>query len=126
MKYDCNKTLDFSHEYKRLCHCYPDCEGCPVPAPCPDLGDVTAEHIAIVQKWSDEHGELPTLTPEEDIFVQSFKVTADKHIERRHGYLFLVMGYSSMELWPGMFPFIEEGETWFLDELQKLEVKEDD
>lgn len=124
MKYDCTKTLDFSHEYDRLCHSF-DCDECPMHTRCADASEITEEHIAIVQKWSDEHPETLKITREEYAFLQAFKVTADKHIERRHGHLFLVMGYSSMELWPSMFPFIKEGETWFLGDLLKLEVRDD-
>lgn len=124
MKYDCNKTLDFSHEYGRMCHCFPDCKECPLHTRCPETSDITAEHIAIVQKWSDEHPEKPKLTREEYAFLQAFKVTADKHIERKIKHLFLVMGYTTMELWPELFPFIKEGETWFLGDLLKLEVEE--
>lgn len=125
MKYDCNKTLDFSHEYKRMCHCFDRCEGCPLNTWCPEMSDITEEHIAIVQKWSDEHPEIPKLTREEYAFLQAFKVTADKNIGRRVGHLSLAIGYASMELWPSMFPFIEEGETWFLGDLLKLEVRDD-
>lgn len=125
MKYDCNKILDFVHEYGRMCESISDCKECPLNTlSCDELSSITAEHVAIVQKWSDEHPEIPKLTLEEYDFLQAFRVTADKHIERKIGHLFLVIGYTSMELWASMFPFIKEGETWFLGDLLKLEVKE--
>lgn len=128
MKYDCYKTLDYWHEYKRICHVYmntTDAYECNDNCPLRHKGceEPTAEIIAIVQKWSDEHPEIPKLTREEYDFLQVFRVTADKHIERKIGHLFLVMGYTTMELWPTMFSFIKEGETWFLGDLLKLEVE---
>lgn len=70
MKYDCTKTLEYWHEYKRICHanmdttvayeCKDNCplrhEGCEEP---------TIESITIVQKWSDEHPENPEREEEE-------------------------------------------------------------
>lgn len=66
MKYDCNKTLDFLHEAKRMCShteysCH-DCElrcdhGC-VFDNLPSKADgVTQESIDWLQKWSDENPE---------------------------------------------------------------------
>lgn len=129
MKYDCTKTRDCLHEYHRLCDSYPaGCEsGCPFIEEYELCGFDIFEseyNISLLQKWSDEHPEIPKLTREEYAFLQAFKVTADKHIERKIGHLFLVVGYSSMELWPSMFPFIKEGETWFLGDLLKLEAEE--
>lgn len=126
MKYDCNKTLDYWHEYKRICDTYSSYSGC--DESCPLKYQVcenpTAKIITIVQKWSDSHQEKPTLTREEYAFLKAFKVTADKNLERRVGQLSLAIGYASMELRPEMFSFIKEGETWFLGDLLKLEVQE--
>jgi len=64
-KYDCTKTLDYAHEYRRMCSstC---CDVCPLSVLdyCIMEG-VTEEHIAILQKWSDEHPEEPKLTSKE-------------------------------------------------------------
>lgn len=59
-KYDCNKTLDYIHERKRMCASFLVCiNSCPL-APLHSCGfsGTTQEHIAIVQGWSDEHPEM--------------------------------------------------------------------
>jgi hypothetical protein len=125
MKYDCSKTLDYLKERKRMCDMYDFCQGCPygtLGAGCAPFRDTSQEYIDILQKWSDEHPEIPKLARGEYAFLQAFKVTADKHIERKIGHLWFVMGYTNMELWSSLFPFIKEGETWFLGDLLKLEV----
>lgn len=131
MKYDCSKTLDYDHEVNRMCKTIPTspigkCPNCPLAniGGCSPASGLIQKTIDIVQKWSDEHPEQPKLTREEDSFICSFKVTANKYIERKQGYLFLTMGYNSIDLWPTMFSFIEEGEMWALDDLLKLEVEE--
>lgn len=124
-KYDCSRTLDYVHELGRICTVYPGCEGCPFGnISCAFVSDITQKHIDIVQKWSDEHPEKPKLTREECKFLQAFRTTADITLGRRVGHLSLANGYSSMELWPEMFRFIKEGETWPLGDLLKLEVEE--
>ena len=55
MSYDCNKTLDFSHEKKRMCFSYNKCAGCPLLNSCHDAQHITKDDIIIVQKWSDAH-----------------------------------------------------------------------
>lgn len=128
MKYDCTKTRDCIHEYHRVCDSHP--AGCEISCPLIGADEICGfdifeneDNIALLQKWSDEHPEIPKLTREEYAFLQAFKVTADKQIERKIGHLFLVMGYTTMEIWPTMFSFIKEGETWFLGDLLKLEVE---
>ena len=66
---DCNKTINFLHEFKRLCASRDGCvadaankERCPMFGVCDDaLTRICAEYaetaIEIVQKWSDEHSE---------------------------------------------------------------------
>lgn len=66
---DCNKTINFLHELKRLCDSRDGCvanaankERCPMFGVCEDaLTRICAEDvktaIKTVQKWSDEHPE---------------------------------------------------------------------
>ena len=66
---DCNKTINFLHEFKRLCASRDGCvadaankERCPMFGVCDDaLTRICAEYaetaIEIVQKWSDEHSK---------------------------------------------------------------------
>ena len=74
---DCNKTINFLHELKRLCDSRDGCvadaankERCPMFGVCDDaLTRICAEYaetaIEIVQKWSDEH---PKKTYAQDFF----------------------------------------------------------
>ena len=127
MKYDCNKTLDFSHEYNRLCHSF-DCEECPMHTRCADVSDITEEHIAIVQKWSDEHPESPKLTKAEHDFLASF-MFPDELAIRKGGVTMQLdthyEGYSNatIPLKKNMFQFIDEDKEWTVEELLKLEVE---
>lgn len=66
---DCSKTINFLHEFKRLCASRDGCvadaankERCPMFGVCDDaLTRICAEYaetaIEIVQKWSDEHSK---------------------------------------------------------------------
>lgn len=63
-KYDCNNTLDYSHEFRRMCKTFRSsrgqkiCKGCPLSElPC-DILSVASEHIRRVQIWSDAHSEI--------------------------------------------------------------------
>ena len=74
---DCNKTINFLHEFKRLCASRDGCvndaankERCPMFGVCDDaLTRICAEYaetaIETVQKWSDEH---PKKTYAQDFF----------------------------------------------------------
>lgn len=62
-KYDCSRTLDYSHEFDRMCQMYhlftgPECDGCPHRKICSGPDDITQKHIDLLQKWSDEHPEI--------------------------------------------------------------------
>lgn len=125
MKYDCSKTLDCIHEYNRLCEYYGKCtEGCflAYDRDC-TLTHFTADQLIKLQEWSDTHPETFKLTRKEHMFLTSFRVTSDKKIERHSGHLFLVQGYTMLELEQDMFSFINENESWLLSELSKLEVQ---
>ena len=84
----------------------------------------TTESIAIVQKWSDEHPEKPTITKEEKAFLDAFRIPYSKQIKRAMG-LWIQFDDTGMELHRSMFPFIEEGQAWTVGDLLELEVKDD-
>lgn len=76
---DCNKTLNFAKERKRMCEdyfhrvCYKGNETCPLyemyrkKLGCHSIDNITQEHIDGVQKWSDKH-------PEETMADRFFKM----------------------------------------------------
>lgn len=127
MKYDCNKTLDCVHELRRICTVYTKCEGCPLKnIDCAFVRDITQEHVNIVQKWSDEHPEPPKIRKEDLAFIKAFKIRDSKYIERHQGHLRVVTMYGSQEfeIWPDMFPFIEEGQNASFIDMLRMEVEE--
>ena len=124
-RYDCSKTQDCIHEYHRLCDSHP--VGC--ESDCPFIGveeicgfDIfeNEDAIAVLQKWSDEHPEAPTITKEERVFLEAFKIPHGKIIKRTSAGLFLYFGWLDIQLWGNLFPFIEEGQTWSIEDLLKL------
>lgn len=73
---DCNKTINFLHEFKRLCASRDGCEAdeaneedCPMFGLCVDEPSICAEDVKVaieaVQKWSDEQ---PKKTYAQDFF----------------------------------------------------------
>lgn len=84
---DCNKTINFLHELKRLCESRDGCvanvankERCPMFGVCEDaLTRICAEDvetaIETVQKWSDEH---PKKTYAQDFFEKFPKAPKNK------------------------------------------------
>lgn len=70
---DCNKTINFLHELKRLCDSRDMCianaankEQCPMFGFCEDaLTRICAEAVENLQKWSNEH---PKKTYAQDFF----------------------------------------------------------
>lgn len=131
MKYDCSQTLDFSHECRRMCDSMRACEECPLHTRCAEISDITAEHIDIVQKWSDSHPEPPKLTKREYEFLTTFAPCfKGRAIERTAKGLYIVFhcafndGSEGYSINPDMFPFISEGEEWCFDKLLGLEVEE--
>ena len=53
------EALEFLKERKRMCDMYPHCKECPLIG----MDCVSVGSIDIVQKWSDEHPEAPTINP---------------------------------------------------------------
>ena len=68
-KYNCNNTLDYSHETKRMCETFRGCSGCPLhDLDCRESGNITPEHIRRVQAWSDAHPEVILTDEQREIF----------------------------------------------------------
>ncbi len=57
-KYNCNNTLDYVHEYERICRTFNECSGCPLAELHCELYEITPEHIRCVQAWSDANPEV--------------------------------------------------------------------
>ena len=128
-KYDCNKTMDYGHEFRRLCNLYPSCSsngGCPLKGlGCSAWGSITQKEIDILQKWSDEHPEPPKIRKRELDFIAMFKYPGEKRIDRTSlGRLRLVMRNASCDLCDAWFSFIGKDESMTFEELLKLEVEE--
>lgn len=141
MKYDCNKTIDYVHEYMRMCDTENptgnllDCGMCPfniiVCDSCDEVIDITQEMIDALQKWSDEHPEPLRLTKREYEFLTSFAPCIEgRAIERTAKGLYIAFRHAFNEetnsyyINPDLFPFISVGEKWDFNELLELEVIE--
>ena len=132
MKYDCYKTLDCLHEFRRLCWnshpagCENDCPFCGRDN-C-NLDSFDEDDIAILQAWSDEHPEPIKLTRKEHDFLTSF-VGLGLNIERRTSDRLYVVQHSAVDvnailIDPDSFSFIPVGEVWYFSKLLNLEVEE--
>lgn len=125
-KYDCNKTLDYSHEFNRMRKAN-NCGRCPfdIKADCSGVVNLSQKYIDILQKWSDEHPEPPKLTKKERTFLECF----DEFLDER-----MISGYPRVRMYdyknslsylkPDMFTFIKDGDSMTFEELLKLEVEE--
>ena len=68
-KYNCNNTLDYVHEYERMCNIFLSCSGCPLlDLNCRVAKNITPEHIRRVQAWSDNHPEIVLTDKQVEIF----------------------------------------------------------
>ena len=130
-KWDCSKAIDYIHETLRMCNTIKTspvgkCPNCPLAnvGGCTPANGLTQANIDIIQKWSDEHPELPTVTKEERVFLETFKKPYSKTIRRTSVGLFLYFDMTNIELSETMFPFIEAGRSWSIEDLLKLEVEE--
>ena len=133
-KYDCSKVKDCIHEYHRLCDSYP--AGC--ESDCPFIGveeicgfDIfeNEDAIAVLQKWSDEHPEMPKLTQEEHDFLTLFMFPDELSIRKGGVTMQLDTHYegyyddATIPLKKHLFQFIDEDKDWTVEELLKLEVE---
>ena len=127
-KYDCSKTLDYVHEVARACDKYVSCgNGCPlINRVCTNVTNVTQEDIDAVQKWSDEHPELPKISKEERNFIGMFETVGGKRIFRARGDLYLSLNEGTYGLRQKWFQFIGDGESMTFEELMGLDVEEEE
>lgn len=127
--YDCSKTIDCIHEFRRRC----DSIGCNYACPfwgtdnC-NLESFDEDEIALLQKWSDEHPEQLKLSKREKEFLTTFSCIEGKLIERTVEGLWVVFVNQNnlvrYRIDDNMFPFISEGEKWYFNKLLGLEVEE--
>lgn len=76
---DCNKTIDYLAEHKRMCDAHDECEHCPLDDYCSGIAlrvKNSKQAIEIVQKWSDEH---PRKTYLQDFFEKFPKAQSDSN-----------------------------------------------
>lgn len=80
-KYNCNNTLEYSHEAERMCETFDNCSTCPCPLYGMSCGhlEITAEHINRVQAWSDAHPEI-TLTDKQLEILEALDLLGYKYI----------------------------------------------
>lgn len=79
-KYNCNNTLDYAHEFTRMCNTFHCNSGCPLYVlPCGAAKNITPEHIRRVQEWSDNHPET-VLTDEQRKILGALNLLGYKYI----------------------------------------------
>lgn len=79
-KYNCNNTLDYAHEYERMCNIFRGCSGCPLcDLDCGVTEAITSEHIRRVQEWSDANPE-PVLTDKQREILGALNLLGYKYI----------------------------------------------
>ena len=118
-KYNCEKTRDFIHEWARYTTVHAQYSD---PEP---IEPWEKDAIERIQKWSDENPEAPKIRKEDLAFIKAFKIRDSKYIERHQGHLRVVTMYGSQEfeIWPDMFPFIEEGQNASFIDMLRMEVE---
>lgn len=80
-KYNCNNTLDYAHEFKRMCNEFSFCGNCPMDKlPC-KVSDISETHINIVQEWSDAHPKI-RLTAEQREVLKAMLLLGFKYIAK--------------------------------------------
>jgi len=123
--YDCKKTSDFLHEFRRMCNTFHDCEGCLLQDNCLDSFSLSDEDIAIVQAWSDTHPEIVKLTKRERQFLECFTDIDGKSITRTlNGDLLLRIIGNSIPIDNQMFLFIRPGNCITFQDLMETEVED--
>lgn len=79
-KYNCNNTLDYAHEFNRMCDTFHCSSDCPLYVlPCGVVKNITSEHIRRVQAWSDAHPEI-TLTGKQDEIFKALNLLGFRYI----------------------------------------------
>ena len=112
---DCNKTINFLHEFKRLCASRDGCvadaankERCPMFGVCDDaLTRICAEYaekaMETVQKWSDEHSQK---TYAQDFFEKFPDAPRDELYKKRYPWV------CRAGIYGGECPRLECDECW--------------
>ena len=78
-KIDCSKVLNYVSEKKRLCESNTEhCLSCVLSEiGCDIVDEITAEHIEILQKWSDEHPQQTMADKFFEIFPNAKKTATN-------------------------------------------------
>nr|DAG51904.1 MAG TPA: GTP CYCLOHYDROLASE I FEEDBACK REGULATORY/beta structure, beta sheet, PROTEIN.6A [Caudoviricetes sp.] len=107
-KYNCNNTLDYVHEYERMCNISLSCSGCPLlDLNCRVVKNITPEHIKRVQAWSDAHPEI-TLTDKQVEIFKALNLLGFKYIAKdANGRTYI---YTSRPIKDSIAWFYTEGE----------------
>lgn len=80
-KYNCNNTLDYAHEYERICNKFRGCNNCPLRGlTCSVVEDITPEHIRRVQAWSDANPEPIILTDNQRELLKALNLLGFRYI----------------------------------------------
>ncbi len=102
-KYNCNNTLDYAHEFKRMCMRFSRCDNCSMAKlPC-EARDISEEHINIVQAWSDAHPEI-TLTDKQVEILKALNLLGFRYIAQGGDgkvYAFTERPRKGLETWGG-------------------------
>lgn len=103
-KYNCNNTLDYAHEFTRMCNTFHCSSGCPLYVlPCGAAKNITPEHIKRVQIWSDSHPEI-TLTDKQVEIFKALNLLGFRYIAQDSDgatYAFTVRPGKGLEAWGG-------------------------
>lgn len=103
-KYNCNNTLDYAHEFTRMCNTFHCSSGCPLYVlPCGAAKNITPEHIRRVQAWSDAHPEI-TLTDKQVEIFKALNLLGFRYIAKDSDgavYAFTERPGKGLEAWGG-------------------------
>lgn len=103
-KYNCNNTLDYAHEFTRMCNTFHCSSGCPLYVlPCGAAKNITPEHIRRVQAWSDAHPEI-TLTDKQVEIFKALNLLGFRYIAQDSDgatYAFTERPRKGLEAWGG-------------------------
>lgn len=104
-KYNCNNTLEYSHEAERMCETFDNCSTCSCPLYGMSCGhlEITAEHIRRVQEWSDAHPEI-TLTDKQVEIFKALNLLGFRYIAQDSDgavYAFTERPRKGLEAWGG-------------------------
>lgn len=102
-KYNCNNTMDYAHEFTRMCNTFHGCNDCPLRDLFCGKGNITPEHIRRVQEWSDTHHEI-TLTDKQVEIFKALNLLGFRYIAQDSDgatYAFTERPGKELEAWGG-------------------------